>query len=161
MTESKSGEKNLKKAGKSAANALSDEELTALREHIEQRKAAARPGSRAEKAAEAERAVLAKIAEMPAEDRAIAERIHAIVKANAPALSPKLWYGMPAFANEDGDIVCFFQNAQKFKARYGTLGFSDKAKLDKGRMWPTSFALKNLTAADEARIGELVKKAVG
>ena len=104
--------------------------------------------------------VLAKIAEMPKADRAMAERIHAIVKANAPGLSPKTWYGMPAYARDDGKIVCFFQSADKFKARYATFGFSDEAKLDEGGMWPTSFALKELTAAEEKRIGELVKKAV-
>jgi uncharacterized protein YdhG (YjbR/CyaY superfamily) len=103
--------------------------------------------------------VLAKIAAMPATDRALGERIHAIVKASAPVLSPKLWYGMPAYA-KDGKVVCFFQSAQKFKTRYATLGFSDQANLDDGAMWPTAFALKELTAADEARIGALVKKAV-
>ena len=109
--------------------------------------------------AEGEREVLAKIAEMPGPDRAIAKRIHAIVKESAPALSPKTWYGMPAYAR-DGKVVCFFQSAQKFDSRYATLGFSDEAKIDDGAMWPTSFALKKLTAADEARIGALVKKAV-
>jgi uncharacterized protein YdhG (YjbR/CyaY superfamily) len=97
---------------------------------------------------------------MPASDRAMAERLHAIVKASAPALSPKTWYGMPAYANKDGKVVCFFQSAQKFNSRYATLGFSDEANLDEGSMWPTSFALKELTAAEEARIGALVKKAV-
>ena len=104
--------------------------------------------------------VLAKIAEMPEPDRAMAERIHTIVKASAPSLTPRTWYGMPAYANKDGNVVCFFQCASKFKTRYSTLGFSDKAKLDDGNMWPVAFALKELTAADEARIGELVKKAV-
>ena len=103
--------------------------------------------------------MLAKIAEMPAPDRAMAERLHAIVKASAPDLSPRTWYGMPAYAR-DGKVVCFFQSAEKFKSRYATLGFSDQANLDDGAMWPTSFALKKLTAADEARIGALVKKAV-
>ncbi len=103
--------------------------------------------------------MLAKIAEMPGPDRAMAKRLHAIVKASAPALSPKTWYGMPAYA-KDGKVVCFFQSAAKFKSRYATFGFSDEANLDKGAMWPTSFALKELTAADEARIGALVKKAV-
>ena len=102
--------------------------------------------------------VLAKIAEMPEPDRAMAERLHAIVKAKAPALSPRTWYGMPAYA-KDGKVVCFFQSAEKFKARYATFGFSDKASLDEGAMWPTAFALKELTAADEARITELVKRA--
>ena len=103
--------------------------------------------------------MLAKIAEMPEPDRAMAERLHAIVKASAPDLSPKTWYGMPAYA-KDGKVVCFFQSAQKFKSRYATFGFNDTANLDDGAMWPTSFALKELTAADEARIGALVKKAV-
>ena len=103
--------------------------------------------------------MLAKIAAMPEPDRAMGERLHAIIKASAPALSPKLWYGMPAYA-KDGKVVCFFQSAQKFKTRYATLGFSDKANLDEGAMWPTAFALKELTAAEEARIGALVKKAV-
>ena len=103
--------------------------------------------------------MLAKIAEMHGPDRAMAKRLHAIVKASAPALSPKTWYGMPAYA-KDGKVVCFFQSAAKFKSRYATLGFSDEANLDEGAMWPTSFALKELTAADEARIGALVKKAV-
>jgi len=103
--------------------------------------------------------VLAKIAEMEESDRAMAERLHAIVKANAPELAPRTWYGMPAYA-KDGKVVCFFQSAQKFKTRYATFGFSDSANLDKGAMWPTSFALKELTAADEAKLGALVKKAV-
>ena len=110
--------------------------------------------------ADGERAVLAKIAEMQGPDRAMAERLHQIVKASAPSLSPKTWYGMPAYANEDGKVVCFFQSAEKFNARYATLGFSDAANLDEGAMWPTSFALNELTAAEEARIGALVKRAV-
>ena len=122
-------------------------------------KAAARRGSRADKA-DGESDVLAKIAEMPESDRAMAERLHAIVKASAPALSPKTWYGMPAYAL-DGKVVCFFQSAAKFGARYATFGFNDTAKLDDGTMWPTSFALKKLTAADEKKIVALVKKAVG
>ena len=109
--------------------------------------------------AEEESAVLAKIAAMPAADRAIGKRLHAIIKASAPALSPKLWYGMPAYARH-GKVVCFFQDAQKFKTRYATLGFSDEANLDEGAMWPTVFALKELTAAEEAKIGAIVKKAV-
>jgi uncharacterized protein YdhG (YjbR/CyaY superfamily) len=104
--------------------------------------------------------VLAKIAEMQGPDRAMAERLHAIVKASAPALSPRTWYGMPAYANKDGKVVCFFQSAQKFDSRYATLGFNDAANLDEGAMWPTSFALKELTAAEEAKIGALVKRAV-
>src|ERR1700688_3174829 len=122
------------------------------------KKPAARPGPRADKA-DGESAVLAKIAEMPAPDRALGERLHAIIKASAPALSPRLWYGMPAYAR-DGKGVCFFQRAQKFKTRYATLGFMHEADLDEGAMWPTAFALKELTAAEEARIGALVKKAV-
>jgi uncharacterized protein YdhG (YjbR/CyaY superfamily) len=110
--------------------------------------------------ADGESAVLAKIAEMSGADRALAERLHAIIKAVAPALSPKTWYGMPAYAR-DGKIICFFQSAQKFKSRYATLGFSDAAQLDDGAMWPTSFALGELTGAEEARIATLVRKAVG
>src|SRR4029077_8407549 len=121
-------------------------------------KSAARPRPRAGKA-DGEAAVLATIAAMPAPDRAIGERLHAIIRASAPALSPRLWYGMPAYAKE-GKVVCFFQGAQKFKTRYATLGFMDKANLDDGAMWPTAFALKGWTAAEEARIGALVKKAV-
>jgi hypothetical protein len=113
---------------------------------------------RADKA-DGERAVLATIAAMPGPDRAIGERLHAIIKASAPALSPKLWYGMPAYA-KDGKVVCFFRSGQKFKERYMTLGFNDEANLDQGHMWPIAFALKELTAAEEARIGALVKKAV-
>ena len=104
--------------------------------------------------------MLAKIAEMPGPDRALAERIRAIVTASAPALSPRTWYGMPAYANKDGKVVCFFQTAQKFNTRYATFGFNDTANLDEGAMWPTAFALKELTAAEEERIGALVKKAV-
>jgi len=137
---------------------FSDEERAAMKERAQELKAAARRGPRADKADE-ERAVLAKIAEMPQPDRALGERLHAVIKASAPALSPKLWYGMPSYA-KDGKVVCFFQAAQKFKERYATFGFSDKANLDEGAMWPTSFALTELTAADEARIGALVKKAV-
>ena len=110
--------------------------------------------------ADGESAVLAAIAEMPEPDRTMAERLHEIIKANAPALSPKTWYGMPAYARDDGKVVCFFQTAQKFKSRYATLGFQDTANLDEGAMWPTSFALKELTVTEEARIVALVKKAV-
>jgi uncharacterized protein YdhG (YjbR/CyaY superfamily) len=134
------------------------EERAAMKERAREVKAAARRGPRADKADE-ESAVLAKIAEMPEPDRALAERLHAIIKASAPALAPRTWYGMPAYA-KDGHVVCFFQSAQKFNTRYATLGFSDKANLDDGAMWPTAFALTELTAADEARIGALVKKAV-
>ena len=137
---------------------LSDQELAALKETVKERKAAARRGPRSREEAEAE--VLAKIAEMPESDRSMAERIHEIVKANAPALSPKTWYGMPAYANSDGKLVCFFQAADKFKARYATFGFEPDANLDEGSMWPTSFAVTKLTAEDEARIAALVKRAV-
>jgi uncharacterized protein YdhG (YjbR/CyaY superfamily) len=128
------------------------EERAAMKERAQELKAETRK-------AEGEKDVLAKIAEMPEPDRALAERLHAIVKASAPALSPKTWYGMPAYA-KDGKVVCFFQSADKFKSRYATFGFSDEANLDKGAMWPTSFALKELTAAEEAKIAALVKKAV-
>jgi uncharacterized protein YdhG (YjbR/CyaY superfamily) len=134
------------------------EERDAMKERAKELKASARRGSRG-KGADDESAVLAKIAELPEPDRAMAERVHAVITASAPALSPKLWYGMPGYA-KDGKVVCFFQSAQKFKARYATLGFNDAATLDDGTMWPTAFALTELTAADEARIGTLVKQAV-
>jgi uncharacterized protein YdhG (YjbR/CyaY superfamily) len=137
---------------------FTDEERTAMKDRVQEVKAAARRGPRADKA-DGESEVLAKIAEMPESDRAMAERLHAVIKASAPALSPRLWYGMPAYA-KDGKVVCFFQSAQKFKTRYATLGFSDEANLDEGAMWPVAFALKGLTAAEEARISALVKKAV-
>ena len=137
---------------------FTDEERGAMKERVQEMKAAVRRGPRADKA-EGESAVLAKIAEMPEPDRAMAERLHAIIKASAPALLPRTWYGMPAYA-KDGNVVCFFQSAQKFKTRYATLGFSDKANLDEGHMWPTAFALKELTAAEEAKICALVKQAV-
>jgi len=130
-----------------------------MKEHAQELKADARRGPRADKA-DGEGDVLAKIAEMQPSDRAMAKRLHAIVKASAPALSPKTWYGMPAYA-KDGKVVCFFQTAQKFNTRYATFGFSDTANLDEGAMWPTAFALTKLTAAAEARIAALVKKAVG
>ena len=149
--------KDTQKSAKSTT-AFTDEERLAMKERAQELKAAARRGARADKA-DGERDVLAKIAEMPEPDRAMAERLHAIIKASAPALSPRTWYGMPAYA-KDGNVVCFFQPAQKFKARYSTLGFSDKANLDQGTMWPVVFALTELTGADEARIGALVKKAV-
>jgi uncharacterized protein YdhG (YjbR/CyaY superfamily) len=136
------------------AKGFTDEERAAMRERAKEVKAAGRGGK-----ADGESDVLAKIAEMPDSDRAMAERLHALIKASAPALSPRTWYGMPAYA-KDGKVVCFFQSAQKFKSRYATLGFSDKANLDEGAMWPTSFALKGLTAAEEKKIGALVKKAV-
>jgi uncharacterized protein YdhG (YjbR/CyaY superfamily) len=138
---------------------FTDEERDAIQERAKEVKAEARRGPRAAKA-DAEGEVLAKIAEMPKSDRAMAERIHALIKAGAPTLSPKLWYGMPAYARE-GKIVCFFQAADKFKSRYATFGFDEDAHLDEGAMWPTSWALTKLTAADEERIGALVKKAVG
>ncbi len=141
-----------------SSKGLSDEELAALKETIQERKAEARRGKRADKD-DGERDVLAKIAEMPEPDRAMAERLHAVVKASAPALTPRTWYGMPAYAR-DGKVVCFFQSAGKFKSRYATFGFSDEANLDEGTMWPNAFALTELTAADEARIGALVRKAV-
>jgi uncharacterized protein YdhG (YjbR/CyaY superfamily) len=135
-----------------------DEERAAIQERAKEMNAAARRGKRADKA-DGESEVLAKIAEMPQADRAIAERLHALIKASAPALSPRTWYGMPAYA-KDGKVVCFFQAAAKFKSRYATFGFNDVATLDDGTMWPTSWALTKLTAADEKRIGALVKKAV-
>jgi uncharacterized protein YdhG (YjbR/CyaY superfamily) len=144
-------------AGKTSKG-FTDEERVAMRERLQEQKADARRGRRADKA-DGESDVLAKIAALPQPDRAMGERLHAIIKANAPALSPKTWYGMPAYA-KDGNVVCFFQSAQKFKTRYVTLGFSDKANLDEGHMWPTAFALKELTAAEEAKICALVKKAV-
>ncbi len=130
---------------------FTDEERAAMKERIQELKA--------DKAADGESAVLTKIAEMPEPDRTMGKRLNAIIKASAPALSPRLWYGMPAYA-KDGKVVCFFQPAQKFNTRYATFGFSDKANLDEGAMWPTAFALKGLTAAEEARIAALVKKAV-
>ena len=137
---------------------FTDEERAAMKERVQELKAAARRGPRADKA-DGESAVLAKIAEMPEPDRAMGKRLHAIIKASAPALSPRLWYGMPAYA-KDGKVVCFFQSAQKFNTRYATFGFNDTANLDEGALWPTAFALKKLTAAEEARIGAIVKKAV-
>jgi uncharacterized protein YdhG (YjbR/CyaY superfamily) len=132
------------------------EEQAAMKDRVQEIKAARR-GARAK--ADEEGEVLAKIAEMQKSDRAMAERLHTLIKASAPALSPRLWYGMPAYA-KDGNVICFFQSAQKFKTRYATLGFSDKASLDAGAMWPTAFALTALTAAEEAKIAALVKKAV-
>ena len=132
---------------------FTDEERGAMKERAKELKAEARR-------ADGEKALLAKIAEMPKPDRAMAERLHAIITASAPDLSPKTWYGMPAYANDDGKVVCYFTAASKFKSRYATFGFNDDANLDDGNMWPTSFALTKLTAADEARIGALVKQAV-
>jgi uncharacterized protein YdhG (YjbR/CyaY superfamily) len=150
--------KSAKRTTGEASQGFTEEERAAVRERARELKAAVRRGPRAGKA-DGESEVLAKIAEMTDADRAIAERLHAIIKASAPALSPRTWYGMPAYA-KDGNVVCFFQSAQKFNTRYATLGFSDKANLDEGAMWPIHFALKELTAADQARIGALVKKAV-
>jgi uncharacterized protein YdhG (YjbR/CyaY superfamily) len=141
-----------------AVKGFTDEERIAMKERAQELKAETRRGLRAKKA-DGEGDVLAKIAKMPEPDRAMAERLHAIIKAIAPALSPRTWYGMPAYA-KDGNVVCFFQGAHKFKARYATFGFSDKANLDEGTVWPVAFALKELTADDEVRIGALVKKAV-
>ena len=141
-----------------AVKRFTDEERAAMKARAQELQAEARRGPRAKKA-DAEKDVLAKIAEMPRPDRAMAERLHALITASAPALSPRTWYGMPAYA-KDGHVVCFFQSAHKFRARYATLGFSDKANLDEGTVWPVAFALKELTGADEARIVALVKKAV-
>jgi len=152
MAERKPAKKGTHKPAKHTTAKFAAEELGAMKDRVKELKAAAGE-------AEGESAVLAKIAEMQKPDRAMAERLHAIIKASAPALSPRLWYGMPAYA-KDGKVICFFQGAQKFKTRYATLGFSDKANLDEGTMWPNAFALTKLTAADEARIGALVKKAV-
>jgi uncharacterized protein YdhG (YjbR/CyaY superfamily) len=157
MSAKKATQKSAKKTG-TASKGFTNEERAAMKERAQELKAEARRGPRAGKA-DGESDVLAKIAEMPKPDRVIAKRLHAIVKASAPALSPKTWYGMPAYA-KDGKVVCFFQSADKFNSRYATFGFSDAANLDKGAMWPTSFALKELTAAEEAKIGALVKKAV-
>src|SRR2546422_9987698 len=142
---------------KKQSQGFTDEERAAMKERAQELKAERR-GPRAGKA-DGESDVLAKIVEMPEPDRAMAERLHVLIKASAPALSPRTWYGMPAYA-KDGIVVCFFQSAQKFKTRYATFGFSDKANLDEGTVWPVAFALKELTAAAEARIGALVKKAV-
>jgi uncharacterized protein YdhG (YjbR/CyaY superfamily) len=153
--------KDTKKSAKSTTavdtkyEGFTDEERGAMKERAQELKAAARRGKQADE----ESALLAKIAEMPESDRAMAERLHAVIKASAPALSSKLWYGMPGYA-KDGKVVCFFQSAHKFNSRYATFGFNDTANLDEGTMWPTAFALMELTAADEARIGALVKKAV-
>ena len=156
MADRKAAKKGAKTSAKTAATkgkGLTAEERAALRETVQERKAAARGEND-------ERAVLAKIAEMSGSDRGIAKRLHELIKASAPSLSPKTWYGMPAYANKDGKVVCYFTPADKFKSRYATFGFNDDAKLDDGAMWPTSFAIKELTAANEARIGALVKKAV-
>ena len=148
--------KATRKSGKrtsTSSTGFTAEERAAMKETARERKLEATK-------ADWEKELLTKIAEMPPKDRAIAKKIHAIVKANAPNLSPKTWYGMPAYANKDGKIVCFFQSAAKFDARYATLGFNDEAKLDDGNMWPASFALKELSAAEEKKVAALVKKAV-
>jgi uncharacterized protein YdhG (YjbR/CyaY superfamily) len=148
------------KEGKMSAKkskGFTDEERAAMKERAKELKAEEHANKNR---AAGERAVLAKIAEMEGTDRAMAERLHEIAKASAPSLSPKTWYGMPAYANKDGKVVCYFQSAEKFDARYATLGFNDAANLDEGAMWATSFALKELAAAEEARIGALVKRAV-
>jgi uncharacterized protein YdhG (YjbR/CyaY superfamily) len=154
MSTKKATQKSTKSttASSKKSKGFSAEEKAAMKERAQELKAEAAK-------ADGESALLAKIAEMPEPDRAMAKRLHAIVKASAPDLSPKTWYGMPAYA-KDGKVLCFFQSAQKFKSRYATFGFSDEANLDDGAMWPTSFALKELTPAEEARIGALVKKAV-
>jgi uncharacterized protein YdhG (YjbR/CyaY superfamily) len=164
MAERKSAKKDTQKSAKSSTatgktfEGLTDEERAAMKERTKELKAEARRGPRASKA-DGESDVLAKIAEMAEPDRAMAERLHAIIKASAPVLSPRTWYGMPAYA-KDGKVVCFFTPASKFKERYATFGFNAPANLDEGTMWPTSFALTELTAADEARIAALVRKAV-
>ena len=157
MKDTQKSAKRTSAVGKTSG-VFTEEERAAMREHVQEMKAAKRRSSRADKAEE-ENAVLAKIAEMPEPDRVLAERLHAIIKASAPDLAPRTWYGMPAYA-KDGKVVCYFRDAQKFKDRYATFGFNDKANLDEGAMWPTAFALKELTAAEEARIAALVKKAV-
>ncbi|MGH2388981.1 MAG: iron chaperone, partial [Chloroflexota bacterium] len=146
-----------KSATGKASKGFTDEERAAMRARAQEQKTAARRGPRAGKA-DGESDVLAKIAEMPEPDRAMAERLHAIIKDGAPDLSPRTWYGMPAYA-KDGNVVCFFHSARKFTTRYATLGFSDKANLDEGAMWPTSFALMKLTVAEQAKIRALIKKA--
>jgi uncharacterized protein YdhG (YjbR/CyaY superfamily) len=158
MTE-KRRPRSAKTAARKSSNGFTDEERTAMRERVRELKAEKRRGSRRKKG-DGESDVLAKIADMPKSDRVMAERLHAIIKASAPELSPKTWYGMPAYANEDDKVVCFFRNAGKFKERYATFGFNEAANLDEGNMWPIAFALKKLTRADEKRIRALVKKAV-
>ena len=157
MPERKVAKKGTQKSGKGtigkAQKGLSAEERAALKETVQERRAA-------ERGENDEKALLAKIAEMSGSDRAIAKRLHELVKSSAPSLSPKTWYGMPAYADQNGKVVCYFTPADKFKSRYATFGFNDAAKLDEGTMWPTSFALKELTSADAAKIGALVKKSV-
>jgi uncharacterized protein YdhG (YjbR/CyaY superfamily) len=157
MSAKKTTRKPAKRTAGKTSKGFSAEEKAAMRERARELKAEARLAK--DKAA-GEKDVLAKIAEMPKEDRAMAKRIHAVVKASAPDLSPRTWYGMPAYANQDGKVVCFFTPASKFKERYSTFGFNAAANLDQGNMWPTSFALEKLTTAEEKKIGALVKKAV-
>ena len=154
----KTAKKATKRAatGNKAAKGFTEDERAAMKERVRELNAAKRGSSKSDD----EEVVLAKLAEMPTPDRKIGERIHALIKANAPELAPRTWYGMPAYSR-DGEVVCFFQGATKFKTRYCTLGFSDKAKLDDGEMWSTAFAVKKLTAAEEARIVALIKQAVG
>jgi uncharacterized protein YdhG (YjbR/CyaY superfamily) len=161
MSAKKDTQKSVKStAAKKNSQGFTDEERAAMKERAQELKAEARRGRRGKKGkADGERDVLAKIAEMQGPDRATAKRLHEVIEASAPDLSPKTWYGMPAYA-KDGKVVCFFQSAQKFKSRYATFGFSDEANLDEGAMWPTSFALRELTGAEEAKIAALVKKAV-
>jgi uncharacterized protein YdhG (YjbR/CyaY superfamily) len=156
VAERKPAKKGTSTATDESSKGFTDEERAAMRERAQELKA---EGRRGKKQADGESDVLARIAEMPDHDRVMAERLHALITASAPALSPKTWYGMPAYAR-DGKVVCFFQSAAKFKSRYATLGFSDTASLDDGAMWPTSFALKELTPAEEAQIAALVKRAV-
>jgi uncharacterized protein YdhG (YjbR/CyaY superfamily) len=160
MPERKPARKSTRKPAKSTtkkSKGFTAEERAAMKERAQELKAEAR--GEKDRAA-GEKAVLAKIAEMPGPDRAMAKRLHAIIKDSAPDLSPRTWYGMPAYADKDGKVVCYFTPASKFKERYATFGFNASANLDEGVMWPTSFALKKLTAAEEAKIGRLVKKAV-
>jgi len=145
-------------AKKKRYEGFTTEEKAAMQERVREQKVGARRGSGAKKA-DGESELLSKIAEMPESDRALAKRLHTVITASAPGLSPTTWYGMPAYT-KDGKVVCFFQAAQKFKTRYATFGFSDKANLDEGNMWPNAYALTKLTAADEARISALVKRAV-
>jgi len=157
MKPKKETKKSTASAAGKAVKGFTHEERTAMKERLQELKAEGNASPPAGKA-DGESDLLAKIAQMPVSDRAMAQRLHAIVKASAPALSPRTWYGMPAYAR-DGNVVCFFQSAHKFKARYATFGFTDKANLDEGTLWPVAFALKKLTAAEEARIAALVKKA--
>lgn len=157
MSDTDQPAKSTAATGKTFAG-FTDEERSAMKDRAKELKAAGRRSPRADEP-DGESEVLAKIAEMTDSDRVIAERLHAVIRASAPGLAPKLWYGMPAYA-KDGKVVCFFQTAKKFKTRYATIGFSDSANLDEGAMWPTSFALTELTAAEEARIGALVTKAM-